>query len=310
MKWLVTGGAGYIGSHVILELLNGDNEVVAIDSLASGSRERIPNQVKFFDYDIRDITKIEKILKAENFDGIFHLAALKSVNQSFQQSKLYMEVNTEASVSLFKLACRENVKKIIFSSTAAVYSSEGENSKLESDVPNPSSPYGNSKLLAEYELDRLIEENMIEGTSLRFFNVIGSAGGHYREINGENLLPKIVNQLRSGIRPQIYGKDYETRDGTCIRDYVDVRDIAKAHVSAAFSQKIPNKINIGTGIGSTVLEVVSEISQVLGKKCDPDFQDRRLGDQEVVIADISLARNFLNYAPNFLMHESVATSIL
>ena len=193
MKWLVTGGAGYIGSHVILELLNGDNEVVAIDSLASGSRERIPNQVKFFDYDIRDITKIEKILKAENFDGIFHLAALKSVNQSFQQSKLYIEVNTEASVSLFKLACRENVKKIIFSSTAAVYSSEGENSKLESDVPNPSSPYGNSKLLAEYELDRLIEENMIEGTSLRFFNVIGSAGGHYREINGENLLPKIVN---------------------------------------------------------------------------------------------------------------------
>jgi UDP-glucose 4-epimerase len=309
MKWLVTGGAGYIGSHLVAALLNQNHEVAVIDNLHSGNRERSPADLDFHNTDIRDHDHVEKIIAVGNFDGIFHMAALKSVQESIRNSQLYYEINTRASLRLFEIATKHKVPKVIFSSTAAVYSSHGNSFKNENDIPDPDSPYGKSKRAAEVYLLDCVSKGLFQGTSLRFFNVIGSLGGSFREVDGENLLPKVANQVKSGGRPIIFGSDYKTKDGTCVRDFVDVRDIANAHLLSAISPNLPPYLNIGTGVGSTVLEVVREITNYLGVECSPIFAERREGDVESMVADISLARESIKYFPSFSLSESVEGSL-
>jgi len=309
MKWLVTGGAGYIGSHVLHELISRGEQVIVLDSMASGVISRIPSEVKLYKNDIRDNDFLLKLFGAEKFDGIFHLAALKSVSDSFLKSELYFEVNTKASENIFELAAKFGIKKVIFSSTAAVYSSKGDVLKSESEVPSPENPYGKSKLYAENALAKYLANGIFDGTSLRYFNVIGSRGDSFKEVGGENLVPRTIKQIRSNKSPTIYGSDYETRDGTCIRDFVDVRDVAQAHILSALHSSMPMYINIGTGSGTTVLEVVNETTKALESKIQPHFAGRREGDVQSIVADISLAKQILSYTPQFSLSDSIVSSI-
>jgi UDP-glucose 4-epimerase len=309
MKWLITGGAGYIGSHVMHELLERDEQVVILDSMVKGRRSRIPKDVKLYENDLRDNETLSKILALEKFDGVFHLAALKSVPESFLQEDLYFEVNTNATISLFDLAEKFRIRKMIFSSTAAVYSASGGSLKSETDLPEPTNPYGKSKLTAENSFSKYLTNGIFEGTSLRYFNVIGSSGGEFKDTDGDNLVPKVITQIKKNVRPTIYGSDYKTSDGTCVRDYVDVRDIARAHVQSALASNLPNCINIGTGKGNTVLEVVKLICESLEVPCVPEYMQRRNGDVESIVADISLASEFLSYSPKYSLRDSILSSI-
>jgi UDP-glucose 4-epimerase len=309
MKWLVTGGAGYIGSHVVFELLSRGEEVVIVDSLNTGLASRIPADVKLHRDDLRDFEAVRKILRSEKFHGVFHLAALKSVPESFKHESLYYDVNSKGTESLLELCAEYEIKKVIYSSTAAVYSSSGLSLKSEDETPAPENPYGKSKLRGENALSKYLANGVFEGTSLRFFNVIGSRGGDFRETKGDNLVPRVINQIRNNERPTIYGSDYKTRDGTCIRDFVDVRDIARAHILSAFTRGLPECLNIGTGKGNTVLEVVTETSNSLGTLCVPNFMERRNGDIESIVADISRAKKFLSFSPHFSISESISSSI-
>ena len=309
MKWLVTGGAGYVGSHVVESLLENGDKVVIVDSLVNGSKSRIPKQAKFYKNDIRDSSALEKVIAHEKIEGIMHLAALKSIPDSFQRIDLYTEVNEIASVELINIAIRQNVERFIFSSTAAVYDTNARSKIRENDKLLPLSPYGKSKLGVEIALESAISRAGLIGTCLRFFNVVGARSEQHVEANGENLIPVIIQNLQRGRMPKLFGNDYPTPDGSCIRDYIDVRDVARAHVLAGEVEELPLHMNIGTGGGHSVLEIIEIMSQILGVQITPEIEPRRLGDAPKVIADVKLAKSMLNFETKFSIYESILSSI-
>jgi len=317
--WLVTGGAGYIGSHVVNEFLRNGKNVVVYDSLLSGLDSRINflskkygREVKLIEGDIRDSQKLEKCMQEHQPLGIVHSAALKSVEESFKVPDEYMEVNFFATKDILQIATRMDIRNFVFSSTAAVYGSPNHSRLIkENDEKAPLSPYGNSKLLAEQEVERFSSLPDNNGVSLRFFNVVGSAAYALRDNSTDNLVPKVLNRLLNGLSPIVFGNDYPTPDGTCIRDYIDVRDIATAHLSAAnINSKLPFALNIGTNKGASVLEVISLLKTITEASHIPVvIAERRLGDPMALVADTNLARAKLNFKARFQLSESINTLI-
>jgi len=263
--WLLTGGAGYIGTHIADEFIRAGKSVVIYDSLYQGLESRIVYlrthhkvEIPFIKADIRDYNELESVICTHNVDGIVHTAALKAVGESMEKSDEYFQVNLEATTELIAIAKRNNVKKFIFSSTAAVYGSPDSMDPCKEDGPKaPISPYGDSKYQAESAVTAFINTPGNHGTSLRFFNVVGAAAAELLDNSVENLVPIVLGKLNKGEAPTIFGTDYPTPDGTCIRDYVDVRDIARAHLAAAdATTKLPETMNIGTGRGASVREII------------------------------------------------------
>ena len=263
--WLLTGGAGYIGSHIADEFIRNGKNVVILDSLYQGLNSRIGYlrthhkvSIPFINVDIRDYNAIENVLRIHKIDGIVHAAALKAVGESMEKPEEYFEVNLEATEELLKMAGRYNVSKFIFSSSAAVYGSpDSMDPCKENGDKRPISPYGDSKYQAESKVTDFINLEGNHGTSLRFFNVVGAAAPELLDNSVENLVPIVLGKLNKGEAPTIFGTDYPTPDGTCIRDYVDVRDIARAHLAAAnATTKLPPAMNIGTGRGASVREII------------------------------------------------------
>jgi UDP-glucose 4-epimerase len=239
--WLLTGGAGYIGSHVADEFLASGKDVVIYDSLYQGLESRIEylrkkykKEIPLIIADIRDTSKFNEVLATYKPYGIVHTAALKAVGESMEKPDEYFEVNLHATTKMLALAAQHNIHYFIFSSTAAVYGAPDHSNPIKEDDPkNPISPYGASKLAAESEVNKFLTTPGNHGTSLRFFNVVGTAAPELIDNSVENLVPIVINKLKAGQPPVIYGTDYPTPDGTCVRDYVDVRDIARAHLAAA-----------------------------------------------------------------------------
>lgn len=312
--WLITGGAGYIGAHVADEFLANGKDVVIYDSLYRGLESRIEYLRKKHDKefplivaDIRDIEKFEETLATNKPYGIIHTAALKSVCESMEKPDEYFEVNHHATTKMLELITKHQIKNFIFSSTAAVYGAPDHSNPIKEDAPkNPISPYGVSKLAAEGEVEKFLAIPGNHGTSLRFFNVVGTAATELLDNSVENLVPIVINKIKAGEQPVIYGTNYPTPDGTCIRDYVDVKDIAKAHlVAAEFNGALPFAMNVGAGRGGSVREVIKLVCYAAGRDdVIPLEADRRPGDPTSLCADVTLINSLTGFSSKYSLEAS------
>ena len=313
--WLLTGGAGYIGAHIADEFIRAGKSVVIYDSLYQGLEHRIQYlrtkhniDIPLIKADIRDYNELEGVIRNYKIDGIVHTAALKAVGESMEKPDEYFEVNLTATNELIDIAKRNNVKKFIFSSTAAVYGSPDSMDPCKEDGPKaPISPYGDSKYQAESAVTAFINTPGNHGTSLRFFNVVGAAAPELLDNSVENLVPIVLGKLNKGEAPTIFGTDYPTPDGTCIRDYVDVRDIARAHLAAAdATTKLPETMNIGTGRGASVREIIKLVLDATKKSDTKVIEvERRAGDPAFLCADVTLAKSAMGFESKYSLEESV-----
>lgn len=313
--WLLTGGAGYIGTHIADQFIRDGKDVVLYDSLYKGLRSRIEFlnkkhaiEIPLIIADIRDYQLFEKTLIDHKVTGIIHTAALKSVGESMTKRDEYLDVNYTATTKLLEIAKKVGVKNFIFSSTAAVYGSPNSSEPCrESDPVNPISPYGESKLLAEEKVTEFINSAGNHGTSLRFFNVVGCSDLALLDNSTENLVPIVINKLKMKEPVEIFGSGYPTPDGTCIRDYVDVRDIARAHLLAADDKKkLPPTLNVGTGHGASVREVIDLVlSTANPQEAKVITVDGRPGDPAILCANVDLAKSSMGFTSQYSLKESI-----
>ncbi len=310
-KVLVIGGAGYIGSHVVLELLEKKNQVVVFDNLSTGQRENLFEAAEFIEGDILDFEKLKNVMK-KNIDVVIHLAAKKAVWESMKNPEIYATNNIEGSINILNAMVETNVKNIIFSSSAAVYGTPEYLPVDENHKKNPINFYGYTKSLIEELLKWYDELKGIHYIALRYFNAVGyDALGRVKgkEKNPQNLLP-IVMEAATGKRNgfEIYGKDYDTKDGTCERDYIHVSDLATAHEKAVQKLMKENEsyiLNLGTGKGVSVQEVVNAAQKVIGKKIKYTYAPRREGDPAKLVASSDLAYQVLNWKPKYINIEDI-----
>jgi UDP-glucose 4-epimerase len=320
MTWLITGGAGYIGSHIADMFLCDGKDVVIYDSLIHGHRSRVSyleakysRKIPLIISDIRDVEAFKLCLDRYRPSGIVHAAALKSVAQSIEFPELYFEVNLNATSKILDLITASKIRSFIYSSTAAVYgSSEIHDRMSEADPKLPISPYGISKLLAEGLVEKFLQIDGNHGTSLRFFNVIGTAAPELQDLSLENLVSIVIEKIKKDESPAIFGSDYETEDGTCVRDFVDVRDIARAHLAVAnFEKPLPFAINVGTGKGSSVRNVIEAILKAAGRENLSILKlNRRKGDPDYSVADVKVARHALGFEAHYSMIDSISSLFL
>ena len=313
--WLITGGAGYIGTHIADLFIQDGKDVVLLDSLYQGLKPRVDYlskkhglDIPLHVVDIRDYTAVENILQGQTFTGIVHTAALKAVGESVEKPDEYKEVNFTATTELLKLAQKYGVKKFLFSSTAAVYGSPDTMEPCKENGPlAPISPYGSTKLDAESKVTEFINAPGNTGTSLRFFNVVGTAAQELLDNSVENLVPIVLGKLNKGETPVIFGTDYPTTDGTCVRDYVDVRDIAAAHLVAANATgAIPPIINVGTGRGASVREIIKLVLDAVNKSDTQVIEaPRRAGDPAFLCANVDLAAKEMGFKSKYSLEESI-----
>jgi UDP-glucose 4-epimerase len=309
-KVLVIGGAGYIGSHVAYELLNEGYSVRIYDDFSNGLHRRVDG--KFRDIVEGDILDREKLIEAmHGIDAVIHLAAKKAVGESVTNPLKYYENNVGGTLNILAAMSVKKVKTIVFSSSAAVYSPNDKDAVEESDATVPLSPYGATKLLSEQLITSVGGAEKISHISLRYFNVIGSAIPEFGDNSKENLVPKVFSALKSGNRPEIYGESYPTPDGSCIRDYIHVRDLAKAHIAAlkrcesGFTSAI---YNVGSGRGYSVKEMMAQISETLGQDINPIVAPARAGDSPKLIASIEKIERELGWKPVATLKEMIDSS--
>jgi len=315
-KWLITGGAGYIGAHVADVFLANGKDVIIYDSLYRGFESRIEflnrkynKVIPLIAADIRDTKTFAKTLEEYEPIGIVHTAALKAVGESIESSDEYYDVNFHATRKILEIIESYRINKVIFSSTAAVYGSPGHSNPIKEDAEKkPISPYGASKLAAEDEINKFLTKPGNYGTSLRFFNVVGTAAAELLDKSADNLVPIVFNKLNAGEPPVIFGTDYQTYDGSCIRDYVDVRDVALAHLAATDSiATMPLAMNVGTGKGWSVREVIKLLSVAGGFTDIVAIEDsRRAGDPAFLCADVSLILSTLEFTSKYSLDVSIA----
>jgi UDP-glucose 4-epimerase len=309
-KWLVTGGAGYIGAHVVKSLLENNFEVVVVDDLSTGLERKIPQNITFYKLNISNTLDLTNILKNEKIEGVIHLAAKKAVGESVLNPSLYYQENIGGLISLLEAMSHADVKKIVYSSSAAVYGTPKEDKVSEESVTNPESPYGETKLVGEWLLKADQQARNVKWISLRYFNVVGAGNNELGDTGVNNLIPMVFSAISKNERPQIFGNDYLTKDGTCIRDYIHVEDLAFAHVLAAkkLIENYSEILNIGTGQGYSVKEVMDLIEKVIGEKINYEYAGRRSGDPAQTIADPSKALKDLNWKAKLDLEEMISSS--
>lgn len=318
-SWLITGGAGYIGAHIADEFLSNGHDVIIYDNLSHGLKSRIDflqkkykKDIPLFVADIRDLKSFKEVLDIHHPLGVIHSAALKSVSKSIDTPDEYFEVNHLATKNLLGSLGEYGVKNFVFSSTAAVYGSPNHTNLIDEEfATNPISPYGASKLAAENEVRAFISIPGNSGTCLRFFNVVGTAAPELVDNSMENLVPIVLNKLMTGEKPIIYGSDYPTPDGTCVRDYVDVRDVARAHSTVVSSlSNLPAVMNVGTGRGASVRDVIDLICNSRGGSlADVVEAARRSGDSANLCAQVELIEKHLGFKTKFSLKESLESVI-
>ena len=323
---LVTGGCGFIGSHTCTKLINENFNVLIIDSLVNSYKDIFPkiksifdkniaytsSNISFLEGDLRDNKWLDNVFAEfiklnKPIKSVIHFAGLKSIKNSINSPLLYWDMNVNSTISLLSSMKKYNCKNLIFSSSATVYKTKGKNLLKESDIVEPINTYGKTKLTNEEILKDISNSDQNwRIANLRYFNPVGSHSSGLLKENpkhsSSNLFPSIINVINgSQTKLQIFGRDWPTDDGTCVRDYIHVMDLADAHVATLdyLKNNDPQNIilNIGTGIGTSVLEVINTFKRVNKVNFSYEFIDRRIGDQPYVVADNKLALSLLDWFP-------------
>lgn len=313
MTWLLTGGAGYIGSHIIRAFQAAQIDVVVLDNLSTGFREFVPDGVPLIEASVIDRDAVTRAFSEHEITGVVHLAGWKYAGVSVQQPTLFYQDNIYGMGVLLDQMREAGVANMVFSSSCATIGTRDEEIVTEQTPTRPESPYGESKLVSEWLLRRVADIwPELRQTSLRYFNVVGSGPPELADHSPYNLFPLVFRALEAGQPPKIFGDDYPTRDGTCVRDYVHVVDLADAHVTAAKALEAGRELapiyNVGSGSGSTVREIVETILRVTGFDLQPLIEPRRAGDPARIVASGELIERDLGWTPTRGLDEMVASA--
>ena len=315
MRLLVLGGAGYIGSHTALELIKKGHEVVVVDNLVTGYVKAVPEKATFYQGDIRDFDFLDDLFKKEKIDAVIHFAAFSLVGESVTNPLKYYDNNLYGTKVLLDAMIKNDIKKIVFSSTAATYGEPENIPILETDRTCPTNPYGETKLAMEKMFHWASKAHGLSYVSLRYFNACGAdATGQIGEAhNPESHLIPLVLQVPNGKRESvsIYGTDYDTPDGTCIRDYIHVTDLAEAHILAVeYLAKggESNIFNLGNGVGYSVREVIETARSVTGHPIPATEVPRRAGDPARLVASGEKAKKILGWEPKIKKLDEIIAS--
>jgi UDP-glucose 4-epimerase len=312
MNVVVTGGAGYIGSVVASELLKGGHEVAVYDDLSRGHREAVPAGAELMVGDIADDIALAQLFDEQKTDAVMHFAALSEAGESVSQPERYFRNNTVSTRTLLETMSAHGIKKLVFSSTAAVYGNPDSTPIEETDELNPVNPYGESKRLVEEMLEEFNGVHGLRYASLRYFNAAGAHGDLGEDHRPEShLIPRILRTALDPAGPvSIYGTDYPTSDGTCVRDYVHVSDLSAAHLLALDALEGNDKLiyNLGNGSGFSVREVIETAIRVTGVAIPVVEAERRPGDPAVLVASSEKIQRELNWRPQFPELEKIISS--
>ncbi len=317
---LVTGGAGYIGSHCAMALLEQNEEIVIFDNLSTGHIETVEKlqeygTVYFIEGDLKNKNNINKVFEKFDIDTVVHFAAYSQVGESVKNPDKYYQNNVVGTLNLLSSMISHGIKKIVFSSTAATYGEPIYTPIDENHPQNPMNPYGQTKLIIEKIMDDYDRAYGLKSVRLRYFNVAGADSknriGEWHEPE-THLIPNILKSTFNGGKIfEIYGNDYETKDGTCIRDYINVEDLAQAHILAIKylnSNGDTNFFNLGTKDGNSVKEVFDLCEKVVGVNIKVNQMPRREGDPAILVADNSKAKKILNWSPKITLMDSISTA--
>lgn len=312
MKVLVTGGAGYIGGTVSRLLLERGHEVTIFDNLCHSKRSAVAEGARFVHGELANQPHVEQTLTEGKFDGVMHFAALIEAGESMQKPEIFFRNNTATTLTLLEAMLKVGPRRLVFSSTAACYG-EPETTPILEDAPlKPTNPYGESKLLVEHMLRWLNQIHGLHYASLRYFNVAGAIPGYGEAHEPESHLIPLILDVALGRRAsiKIFGEDYPTKDGTCVRDYIHVEDLAEAHLLALHALEGTSKMiyNIGNGQGFTVREVIESVRRVTGRPITVVEDPRRPGDPAVLVASSEKIKAELGWAPRFADLDTIVKS--
>jgi UDP-glucose 4-epimerase len=312
MSWLVTGGAGYIGSHVVREFRSAGIDAVVLDDLSSGIESFVPDGVPFVQGSILDRDLVSETIARHGVTGVVHVAGYKYAGVSVQRPLHTYDQNVTGTQRLLEAMADHGVDRIVFSSSAAVYGTPPTELVTESTPKAPASPYGESKLIGEWLLRDQAVATGLRHTSLRYFNVVGSGHADLYDASPHNLFPLVFDALAAGRTPRINGDDYATPDGTCVRDYVHVADLAVSHVAAArrldAGESVEPAYNLGSGGGVSVREIMDAMREGTGIGFTPEIAPRRAGDPDRIVADGTLAARDLDWTMRHSLLDMVTSA--
>lgn len=311
MSWLLTGGAGYIGSHVLRSMRAAGLSVVVLDDLSTGESRRVPSDVPLVTGSVLDADVLRSAFREHSITGVIHLAGKKSVPESVEQPLHYYSENVAGAMTLLEAMVAEGVSRLVFSSSAAVYGTSSTDLVAETSPTQPESPYGRSKLIAEWMIHDAAAAYGLSCMSLRYFNVVGCAEPVLAEARGNNLFPLVFAALQQGKQPVVFGDDYPTRDGSCVRDYIHVEDLASAHVAAVrrvTAGTVDETVNVGCGVGHTVFEVLAAIGEATSFDTTPVILPRRAGDPASMVAATGRALSVLGWTSRFDLRDMVESA--
>ncbi len=312
MTWLVTGGAGYIGAHVVRALQAAGMEPVVLDDLSTGFAGFVPDGVPLVEATLLDKAAVAEALRKYDVTGVIHVAGFKYAGVSVTRPLHTYEQNVTGTANLLEAMVEAGVSRVVFSSSAATFGTPDVDLVTEGTPVAPESPYGETKLIGEWLLRDVARAHDLAHTSLRYFNVVGSGSDDLYDTSPHNLFPLVFDMLYRGDTPRINGDDYPTPDGTCVRDYIHVADLALAHVTAAQRMEAGEPVepvyNLGSGDGNSVRQIMDTIRAVTGIDFEPAVHPRRPGDPARIVASGELAARDLGWAMRHDLRDMVASA--
>ncbi|MEU0988742.1 UDP-glucose 4-epimerase GalE [Streptomyces sp. NPDC005953] len=313
MSWLITGGAGYIGAHVTRAMLGAGERVVILDDVSSGMVERLPREVPLVRGSVLDREVVDHTIATHDVTGVVHLAAKKQVGQSVEQPLHYYQENIHGLTVLLDAVVKAGVQRFLFSSSAAVYGVPELDLIPESAPCVPINPYGETKLAGEWLVRATGKAHGLSTACLRYFNVAGTATPELADTGVFNIIPMFFDRITRGEAPRIFGDDYPTPDGTCIRDYIHVADLANAHLTVARRLAEGDvhgdlTVNIGRGVGVSVRELADLVAEVTGYTGEPVVEPRRPGDAAKAVASVGLIGDELGWSASHGVREMVESA--